>query len=69
VPPPAIVDQTGAGDVFAGTVAARIALGDDLREAAMLGAAASSLALGSAGGCTALPTLDDSRMHLAGAPT
>ncbi|HYU05497.1 MAG TPA: PfkB family carbohydrate kinase [Jatrophihabitantaceae bacterium] len=69
VPPPAIVDQTGAGDVFAGTVAARIALGDDLREAAMLGAAASSLALGSPGGCTALPTLDDSRTHLAGVPT
>jgi 2-dehydro-3-deoxygluconokinase len=67
VPPPAIVDQTGAGDVFAGTVAARIALGDDLREAAMLGAAASSLALGSPGGCTALPTLDDSRAHLAAA--
>jgi len=69
VPPPAILDQTGAGDVFAGTVAARIALGDDLREAAMLGAAASSLALGNPGGCTALPTLDDSRIHLAGAPT
>jgi 2-dehydro-3-deoxygluconokinase len=67
VPPLAIVDQTGAGDVFAGTVAARIALGDDLREAAMLGAAASSLALGSPGGCTALPTLDDSRAHLAAA--
>ena len=67
VPPPAIVDQTGAGDVFAGTVAARIALGDDLRAAATLGAASSSLALGSPGGCSALATLDESRAHLAAA--
>jgi hypothetical protein len=37
--------------------------GDALNSAA----AASSLALGSPGGCTALPTLDDSRIHLAGA--
>jgi 2-dehydro-3-deoxygluconokinase len=69
VPPPAVVDQTGAGDVFAGTVAARLALGDDLRDAAMLGAAAASLALGCPGGCSSLATLDDSRAHLAGALT
>jgi 2-dehydro-3-deoxygluconokinase len=34
---PDAVDATGAGDVFAGTLAARLALGDSLPEAAGLG--------------------------------
>ncbi|MDT4948456.1 MAG: hypothetical protein QOJ37_1051, partial [Pseudonocardiales bacterium] len=37
--------QLGAGDVFVGTVAARLALGDDLLAAARLGTAAASLSL------------------------
>lgn len=65
IPPPRLVDQTGAGDVFAGTVAARLALGDDLHEAARLGLAAASLSLATAGGCDELPTLAETRAHLA----
>lgn len=64
IPAPRLLDQTGAGDVFAGTVAARLALGDDLVAAARLGSAAASLALGAAGGCDGLATLAESRAHL-----
>ncbi len=67
VPPRCLVDQTGAGDVFAGTVAARVAQGDALLIAVRLGAAAASLSLGNPGGCTSLPTLDETRAHLAAA--
>ena len=49
-PAPKVVDQTGAGDVFAGTVTARLALGDDLTTAVRIGTAASSLAVGGIGG-------------------
>ena len=49
-PAPAIVDATGAGDVLAGTVAARLALGDDLETAVRLGAAAAAQSLGGRGG-------------------
>jgi 2-dehydro-3-deoxygluconokinase len=61
--PPAgeIVDTTGAGDVFAGTAAARLALGDPLREAIRLGVAAATLSLAGAGGTGALPTLEQTR--------
>lgn len=51
VPPAAIVDQTGAGDAFAGTVAARLALGDALPDAAHRGLAAASAVLAIQGGC------------------
>jgi 2-dehydro-3-deoxygluconokinase len=51
VPPPVIVDQTGAGDAFAGTVAARLALGDALPDAVRQGMAAASAVLGIQGGC------------------
>ncbi|MCW3816427.1 sugar kinase [Micromonospora sp. DR5-3] len=60
-----IVDQTGAGDVLAGTVAARLALGDDLPDAIRLGAAAAALSLGGHGGTGYLPALDESRRLVA----
>ncbi len=67
VAPVAVVDQTGAGDVFAGTVAARLALGDDLAAAARLGTAAAALSLQGRGGTGYLASLAESRAHLAGA--
>jgi 2-dehydro-3-deoxygluconokinase len=51
VPPPVIVDQTGAGDAFAGTGAARLALGDALADAVRRGMAAASAVLAVQGGC------------------
>jgi 2-dehydro-3-deoxygluconokinase len=65
VPAPALVDQTGAGDSLAGTVAGRLALGDDLLAAVRLGSAAASLALGGRGGTGRVATLEESRAHLA----
>jgi 2-dehydro-3-deoxygluconokinase len=62
-PAPKVVDQTGAGDVFAGTVTARLALGDDLITAVRIGAAASSLAVGGAGGSGGIAPLDAVRAH------
>jgi 2-dehydro-3-deoxygluconokinase len=71
VPAPRLVDQTGAGDSLAGTVAARLALGDRLVEAVQLGAAAASLSLGGRGGTGSVASLAESRAHLhahAGSP-
>ena len=62
-PAPKVVDQTGAGDVFAGTVTARLALGDDLTTAVRIGAAASSLAVGGVGGSGGIAPLDTVRAH------
>ena len=62
-PAPKLVDQTGAGDVFAGTVTARLALGDDLRTAVQMGAAASSLAVGGTGGSGGIAPLETVRAH------
>lgn len=67
VPAPALVDQTGAGDSLTGTMCARLALGDDLVTAVRLGSAAASLCLGGQGGTGFVPTLDQTRAHLAGA--
>ena len=64
VPPTALVDQTGAGDSLAGTLAARLALGDSLLDAARLGAASASLALGGRGGLGHVATLEQCRRHL-----
>lgn len=66
VVPPVLVDQTGAGDVFIGTVSARLAVGDDLVTAAWLGSAAASLSLQGRGGTGHIPDLDSVRAHLAG---
>jgi 2-dehydro-3-deoxygluconokinase len=63
IPAPVVVDQTGAGDVFVGTVTARLALGDDLHTAVQIGAAASSLAVGATGGSGGIATLARVRTH------
>lgn len=60
---PRVVDQTGAGDVFAGTVTARLALGDDLATAVRIGAAAASLAVGGVGGSGGIAPLQTVRAH------
>jgi len=44
-----VVDTTGAGDAFAGVVAARLSAGDDLLEACRWGVVAGSLAVRAAG--------------------
>lgn len=63
-PAPLVVDQTGAGDVFTGTTAARLALGDDLPTAARLGAAAAALSVRGRGGTGDLPSLAETRAAL-----
>ena len=49
-PAPAVVDATGAGDVLAGTAAARLAHGDDLPTAVRHAAAAAARSLAGQGG-------------------
>lgn len=66
VPAPRVLDQTGAGDVFVGTLTARLTLGDPLAEAARLAAAAASLSVGGRGGTGFLPTLEQTRAHARG---
>jgi sugar/nucleoside kinase (ribokinase family) len=53
--PPQIVDATGAGDVLAGTAAARLALGDDLLDALRRAAGAAARSLAGPGGTGWLP--------------
>jgi 2-dehydro-3-deoxygluconokinase len=65
VPASVVVDQTGAGDAFAGTVAARLALGDDLVTAARTASAAASLSLQGQGGTGFVPSLAQTLAHLA----
>ncbi len=67
VPAPLVVDQTGAGDTFVGTVTARLARGDDLTAAVQLGLASASLSVGGRGGTGRIPTLAESREHLSAA--
>jgi 2-dehydro-3-deoxygluconokinase len=55
------VDATGAGDVFTGTTAARLALGDPLIDAVRLGVGAASLSVTGRGGTGHIPTLASSR--------
>jgi 2-dehydro-3-deoxygluconokinase len=55
-PAPAVVDATGCGDILAGTLIARLVLGDDLDLAAGLGMAAAAEAIGHRGGTTHLAT-------------
>lgn len=64
VPAPAVIDQTGAGDAYVGTLTARLVLGDDLVASARLAAAASSLVVGGRGGTGLVPTLAQTRAHL-----
>ena len=53
--PSRIVDATGAGDVLAGTAAARLALGDDLLDALRRATAAAAHSLAGPGGTGWLP--------------
>lgn len=64
VPAPRVVDATGAGDVFAGTLAARLAAGDPLDQAVRLGCSAASLSLAGQGGTGRLAGFDQVRTHL-----
>jgi ribokinase len=52
------VDTTGAGDAFCGALAARLAAGDDLRDAVRYAAAAGALATTVAGAVPSLPHAD-----------
>ncbi|QCP00693.1 sugar kinase [Arthrobacter sp. 24S4-2] len=63
IPAPAVVDQTGAGDAFVGTLTARMVLGDSFPVAARYGAAAASLVVGGKGGTGFIPTFDQTRTH------
>jgi 2-dehydro-3-deoxygluconokinase len=65
IPAPMVVDQTGAGDSFAGTVTARLALGDRLIDAVRLGVSAASLSVGGLGGTGHVATLEESQAHAA----
>jgi 2-dehydro-3-deoxygluconokinase len=64
VPAPSVVDQTGAGDAYLGTLTARLVLGDGLPWAARQAAGAASLVVGGRGGTGYVPTLDETRAHL-----
>ncbi|WNB85874.1 ribokinase [Cellulomonas sp. ATA003] len=55
------VDTTGAGDTFCGVLAARLAAGDGLVEAARWGGAAAALAVQRPGAQSAVPTADETR--------
>lgn len=63
---PRVVDQTGAGDVFAGTVTARLALGDPLPEAVEVALAAAALSVGGRGGTGGIPSLARTLAHREG---
>jgi 2-dehydro-3-deoxygluconokinase len=56
-PAPVVVDTTGAGDVLAGTAAARLALGDDLLDALRRAVGAAARSLAGPGGTGWLPKL------------
>lgn len=66
IPAPVVLDQTGAGDAFVGTLTARIVLGDTFPVAARYGAAAASLVVGGKGGTGFIPTFEQTRTHAAG---
>ncbi len=66
IPAPAVVDQTGAGDAFVGTLTARLVLGDDFPTAARYGAAASSMVVGGKGGTGFIPTFAQTKAHASG---
>ncbi|MCU1515963.1 MAG: 2-keto-3-deoxygluconate kinase [Pseudarthrobacter sp.] len=63
MPAPGVVDQTGAGDSFVGTLTARVVLGDSLPQAARYAAAAASLAVGGKGGTGLVPTFEQTSAH------
>jgi ribokinase len=68
VPPPGVdpVDTTGAGDVFAGYLAARLGAGDDLRSAVAVAAAAGAVSTEREGVQPAVPDPGAVRRRLEG---
>jgi 2-dehydro-3-deoxygluconokinase len=58
---PNAVDATGAGDVFTGTAAARLALGDPPAEAIRLGIGAASVSVTGRGGTGHIPDIAETR--------
>jgi ribokinase len=62
-----VVDTTGAGDAFCGSLAARLAAGDELNDAVRWAAAAGALATTVVGAVPAQPTADRIRELLAAA--
>jgi 2-dehydro-3-deoxygluconokinase len=68
VPAPSVVDQTGAGDAYVGTLTARLVQGDNPVWAARQSAAAASLVVGGQGGTGRVPRLDETRAHLTSSP-
>ncbi|WP_208007475.1 PfkB family carbohydrate kinase [Labedella endophytica] len=66
VPAPVVVDQTGAGDSFVGSTAARLVAGDTLADAVAFGVAAASLVVGGRGGTGLVPSREQTLAHLAG---
>jgi ribokinase len=54
--PVEVVDTTGAGDTFAGALAAELACGSELYEAARVAVRAASLSTAARGARTAMPT-------------
>jgi 2-dehydro-3-deoxygluconokinase len=61
---PTVVDATGCGDILAGTMTARLAVGDGLDQAIRLGMAAAALAVGHRGGTTRLASSAEIWRHL-----
>jgi ribokinase len=64
VPARAVVDTTGAGDVFCGALAAARAAGADPVAAAELACAAASLSVERPGAGRSAPTLEEARARL-----
>lgn len=60
----AVVDQTGAGDSFTGSLIARLVLGDDLHSAAHYAAAAAALSVSGRGGTGFVPDTAAVAAHL-----
>jgi len=58
---PDAIDATGAGDIFTGTAAARLSLGDPLTEAIRLAIGAAALSVTGRGGTGRIPTLAQTR--------
>jgi 2-dehydro-3-deoxygluconokinase len=64
VPAPATVDATGSGDTLAGTLAARLALGDELTVALRIAMTAAALSLSGQGGTGRVASLAEIQAHL-----
>lgn len=64
--PARVVDTTGAGDAFAGTLAGALATGAGLGEAVRLGTAAGALSVERVGAAVSMPTGEEVRRRLSG---